>query len=283
MRYAPWGETRWVWELDGEGYSNRLYTSQIAQNRNYVGQLYDYGSRFYSSATGRWVSADNSIVDGPNRYAYVRNNPLLYVDPDGQAAFCLIPPITFACGAAVVIVGVVAVVVIGGVIVCSHTDCSALFRGPSPVPIQAAPQADVSRQTQALPQTLPQPEPTVSPPPIPIPEPTNEDKVYKLATSPIANRPDLDSDTRDGEGISLVNKAQNLGKNSWWGHLTTIGITSYQGKIYTTAYNAGDNVLRDAKAAALDNGYIWVEPNGRDHAEETIFNNFKNKKTGTQR
>jgi RHS repeat-associated protein len=83
MRYAPWGETRWAWELDGEGYSNRLYTSQIAQNRNYVGQLYDYAARFYNLATARLISPD-TVPDGHNRYQYVRNNPLKYSDPTGH-------------------------------------------------------------------------------------------------------------------------------------------------------------------------------------------------------
>jgi RHS repeat-associated protein len=72
MRYTPWGETRWAWELDGEGYTNRLYTSQIAQNRNYVGQLYDYGARFLNVRTGRFVSADSVTQDGINRYAYAK-------------------------------------------------------------------------------------------------------------------------------------------------------------------------------------------------------------------
>jgi hypothetical protein len=46
LRYTPWGETRWAWELDGEGYTDRLYTSQLRQARNYAGNLDDYGARF---------------------------------------------------------------------------------------------------------------------------------------------------------------------------------------------------------------------------------------------
>ena len=64
MRYTPYGETRWSWELDGEGYSNRLYTSQLAQDRNFVGQLHDYGARFLNVTTGRFVSPDTIRMSG---------------------------------------------------------------------------------------------------------------------------------------------------------------------------------------------------------------------------
>jgi RHS repeat-associated protein len=70
--------------LDGEGYSNRLYTSQIAQNRNYVGQLYDYGARFLNVRTGRFVSPDNFAKDGLDRFRYAANNPLRNNDPTGH-------------------------------------------------------------------------------------------------------------------------------------------------------------------------------------------------------
>jgi hypothetical protein len=50
--------------------------------------LYDYGARFYSALTGRFLSPD-PLVAKPgdpqmlNRYAYVRDNPLVYIDPSG--------------------------------------------------------------------------------------------------------------------------------------------------------------------------------------------------------
>jgi len=49
--------------------------------------FYDYGARLYNPATGRWLSADSSTRDGLNRYAYVRNNPLFYVDPTGHSVW----------------------------------------------------------------------------------------------------------------------------------------------------------------------------------------------------
>jgi RHS repeat-associated protein len=108
MRYAPWGETRWAWELDGEGYSNRLYTSQIEQNRNYVGQLYDYGARFLNVTTGRFVSADifidggNNNPKGLNRYLYAQGNPIRYNDPTGHCALLCTTVVGAFAGALIV-------------------------------------------------------------------------------------------------------------------------------------------------------------------------------------
>jgi RHS repeat-associated protein len=45
--------------------------------------FYDYGARLYDPAIGRFLSAD-PVNDGPNRYAYVSNNPLRYTDPTGH-------------------------------------------------------------------------------------------------------------------------------------------------------------------------------------------------------
>jgi RHS repeat-associated protein len=48
--------------------------------------FYDYGARMYNPATGRWLSADTSTTDGPNRYSYVMNNPLGHTDPTGHCS-----------------------------------------------------------------------------------------------------------------------------------------------------------------------------------------------------
>ena len=51
--------------------------------------LYNYNARLYDPVIGRFISAD-SIIPEPydpqllNRYSYVRNNPLIYVDPSGH-------------------------------------------------------------------------------------------------------------------------------------------------------------------------------------------------------
>jgi RHS repeat-associated protein len=110
MRYAPWGETRWAWELDGgEGYSNRLYTSQIAQDRNYVGQLYDYGARFLNVRTGQFISPD-SLIDGEdsstgyNRFLYAHGNPIRNSDPTGHCVIICTALMGAVIGAAFVAV-----------------------------------------------------------------------------------------------------------------------------------------------------------------------------------
>ncbi|MDQ2950032.1 MAG: hypothetical protein M3Y27_29535, partial [Acidobacteriota bacterium] len=52
-----------------------------------------FGARYYGSALGRWTSPDrinltNARLSNPtntlNKYIYGGNNPLKYVDPDGQ-------------------------------------------------------------------------------------------------------------------------------------------------------------------------------------------------------
>ncbi len=82
LRYKAYGETRYTW---GATPTNRRFTGQLEEGT--IG-LYDYGARFYDPLLGRFISAD-PIVPRPgdpqnlNRYSYVRNNPLRYIDPTG--------------------------------------------------------------------------------------------------------------------------------------------------------------------------------------------------------
>ena len=51
--------------------------------------LYFYNSRYYDPELGRFISADSIVPDFSdpqsfNRYSYVRNNPVAYVDPSGN-------------------------------------------------------------------------------------------------------------------------------------------------------------------------------------------------------
>jgi RHS repeat-associated protein len=48
--------------------------------------LYYHGARYYASWLGRWVSEDPmGLRDGPNVFCYVRDNPILLLDPNGMA------------------------------------------------------------------------------------------------------------------------------------------------------------------------------------------------------
>ncbi len=52
--------------------------------------------RAYDPELGRWISEDpTEFVNGPNRYAYVRNSPVRLFDPDGRRAQAL--PIIVIC------------------------------------------------------------------------------------------------------------------------------------------------------------------------------------------
>lgn len=60
-----------------------------------------FGFRYYSGAQGRWTSPDQPFADQHpedpqswNMYAYVRNNPLKNIDPNGKDCFSGIA----ACG-----------------------------------------------------------------------------------------------------------------------------------------------------------------------------------------
>jgi len=82
--YHAWGHIR-------PGPDNELPTDYAFTGQRLQGEtgLYQMGARWYDALTGRWLSAD-TIVPGPgnpqslNRYTYVYNNPLAYIDPSGH-------------------------------------------------------------------------------------------------------------------------------------------------------------------------------------------------------
>jgi RHS repeat-associated protein len=67
------------------GAGERLFTSKELD----ASGVYDVGARLYDPRTGRFTQADDAPTASDaqsNRFAYARNNPLLYVDPDGRDA-----------------------------------------------------------------------------------------------------------------------------------------------------------------------------------------------------
>ncbi|MBI2857991.1 MAG: RHS repeat-associated core domain-containing protein, partial [Chloroflexi bacterium] len=75
--------------------STRSSTGTLGTDMKYTGQrldgtdLYFYNARYYDAGIGRFISPDSvtpNFADpqGLNRYSYVRNDPLRYVDPTGH-------------------------------------------------------------------------------------------------------------------------------------------------------------------------------------------------------
>ena len=83
LRYKPWGEIRYAYKPT---MTDRRYTGQRAEG---IG-LYDYGARWYDAALGRFVQADTDVPEsqwntqGFDRYAFVANNPVKYIDLSGH-------------------------------------------------------------------------------------------------------------------------------------------------------------------------------------------------------
>lgn len=82
-KYEPYGRMRgneWTLPID------RAFTGQVIEPG--LG-LHDYVARHYAQPLGRWIAPD-TVVRNPadpqslNRYSYVGNNPLRYVDPSGH-------------------------------------------------------------------------------------------------------------------------------------------------------------------------------------------------------
>jgi RHS repeat-associated protein len=83
LRYKAWGEARYS---EGTTPTTFRYTGQRQEES--LG-LYYYRARWYDPALGRFIQADTIVPEPGNpqaldRYAYVHNNPLKFVDPTGH-------------------------------------------------------------------------------------------------------------------------------------------------------------------------------------------------------
>ena len=107
VEYLPFGEV-WIEETDpATGYIPFRFTSKELDEET---GLYYHGARYYEPTISRWMSADPagwelinpmerddeggwkpkasySIIEASNWYAYVSNNPVIYVDPTGEWQF----------------------------------------------------------------------------------------------------------------------------------------------------------------------------------------------------
>ena len=81
IRYYPWETTRYT---SGTSPTTFQYTGQRVESS--LGLLF-YNARWYDPSLGRFLQADSIVpggVQGLDRYAYVGNNPLKYIDPTGH-------------------------------------------------------------------------------------------------------------------------------------------------------------------------------------------------------
>jgi RHS repeat-associated protein len=87
QRYYPFGEKR-ITSADLK--TAHLFTGQLEVG---LGGIYSYGARMYSPRLGRFLSADTIVPSWTdpqslNRFSYVGNNPLRYIDPTGHTYLC---------------------------------------------------------------------------------------------------------------------------------------------------------------------------------------------------
>jgi RHS repeat-associated protein len=85
--YDPWGQLSVALSPNGTGNANTYrFTGEVQDPGT---GLYYLRSRYYDPATGRFISADNYfsyplLPLSLNKYAYVRNNPVRYIDRTGR-------------------------------------------------------------------------------------------------------------------------------------------------------------------------------------------------------
>ena len=95
MADAAGSQVKAVWYLPFGGDAKE--TGDAKMRYRYTGKekddtgLYYYGARYYDAALGRFLAADSILPDvyDPqqlNRFAYVRNNPIRLIDPDGHSS-----------------------------------------------------------------------------------------------------------------------------------------------------------------------------------------------------
>jgi RHS repeat-associated protein len=84
--YHPYGTTAYASGRGGVEVSGKRYR-YTGKERDEETGLYYHGARHLAPWLARWGSCDPSgLVDGPNLYAYARNNPSTLSDPSGREA-----------------------------------------------------------------------------------------------------------------------------------------------------------------------------------------------------
>jgi RHS repeat-associated protein len=84
--YSPYGNTTYQAHRSAAEVSLKRYRFTGKERDDETGFTY-YGARYYALWLGRWTVPDPSgLVDGTNRYAFVKNNPIVSLDSTGKQA-----------------------------------------------------------------------------------------------------------------------------------------------------------------------------------------------------
>jgi RHS repeat-associated protein len=90
-QYGPFGQVLRISAFASPSSGNRQFRLRLRLPGQYEDEetgLYYNGQRYYDPQRGRYLTSDPlGTPDGPNGYAYVRGNPLKYVDPNGLILF----------------------------------------------------------------------------------------------------------------------------------------------------------------------------------------------------
>ena len=95
--YYPYGL---AWSLSNLNKNKYLYSGKEFEDASLGGNvlaLYNFGARYYNPILGRWFNVDPRL-QFTNPYAYCGNNPVMFIDQDGQFAWWVLG-IAFAVGA----------------------------------------------------------------------------------------------------------------------------------------------------------------------------------------
>ena len=82
VEYVAFGETFFE-EHNSSNTTSYLYS---AKERDSETGLYYYGARYYNPISSQWICVDSKASKYPNLspYCFVANNPIIYLDPDGN-------------------------------------------------------------------------------------------------------------------------------------------------------------------------------------------------------
>jgi len=82
--YYPYGSTSYQAGRSAAEVSLKRYR-YTGKERDQESGLYYHGARYYAPGLGRWTSCDPVVQAGKSYYAFSRNNPTRFADPDGRA------------------------------------------------------------------------------------------------------------------------------------------------------------------------------------------------------